>query len=105
MVAVEGFAKLHMFRKIQEAELENLFNVTKSWSDAPEWMSASVSPSLQLQVVNLDPDREPRAIRTLGEVCMKVANDQWESVDVRSLSYDGQNRLLKLSIAVNYPAL
>lgn len=105
VVAVEGFAKLHMFRKIQESELENLFNVTKSWSDAPDWMSASVSPSLQLQIVNLDPDREPRATRTLGEVCMKVANGQWESVDVRSLSYDGQNRLQKLSIAVNYPAL
>ena len=105
VVAVDGFAKLHMFRKIQESELENLFNVIKSWSDAPEWMSASVSTSLQLHVVNLDPDREPRVTRTLGEVCMKVANGQWESVDVRSLSYDDQNRLLKLSIAVNYPAL
>ncbi|MBO5419869.1 MAG: hypothetical protein J6A22_07265 [Bacteroidales bacterium] len=103
IVVVEGFAKLHMFRKILESELEQLFNVTRSWSDAPEWMSASVSASMQLQIVNLDPEREPRATKTLGEVCMKVANGQWESVDVRSMSYDIQNRLQKLTIAVNYP--
>jgi hypothetical protein len=92
-----------MFKKILESDLENLFNVTKSWTNAPKWMVDSVSPNIKIKVVNLNPELDVKVPKTPNDICMKMVNNQWLSVDVLNLGYDVQNRLVKLEIAVTYP--
>lgn len=103
LTLIDGFAKLAMFKKILESDLENLFNVTKSWTNAPKWMVDSVSPNIKIKVVNLNPELDSKVPKTMNDICMKMVNNLWLSVDVLNLGYDVQNRLVKLEIAVTYP--
>lgn len=102
---IDGFEKAFKCAKVLESDLENLFNVTKSWAKSPKDMKDRVSPNLTVKVLNADPDREHREAKNIPDICSKMTSDHWLSVDVvpSSLRYDIHNRLLKLEIYVTYP--
>ena len=104
IVPVKGFVQVNRYEKITEAELEELFNRYKSWSNAPAAMTSKMQKSalknLQVVVVNDDPNEEytPKSLR---EICQNVSAGIWKKVDVvGEPSYDDQGRLRKLKIEV-----
>ncbi|MBE6234317.1 MAG: hypothetical protein E7118_07585 [Bacteroidales bacterium] len=99
-VPVKGFAQPVMYEKITKAELENLFNVAKNYDAAPKNFGHRISKSLVI-TVNGAKDGE-RGVSTPADICTKTQNGIWSSATVENLGYDGQGRLNKLVIRVNY---
>lgn len=100
VMPVKGFVQPVSYEKVTKAELENLFNVAKNFDAAPKNFGHRISKSLAITVNGANDD--DRGVSTIADICLKTQNTLWASVTVENLGYDGQGRLNKLVIRVNY---
>ena len=100
VMPVKGFVQPVSYEKVTKAELENLFNVAKNFDAAPKNFGHRISKSLAI-TVNGANDGE-RGVSTIADICTKTQNGIWSSATVENLGSDGQGRLNKLVIRVNY---
>lgn len=104
VIIVEGFVKpepkLQKYTKITTAELNDIFNIKKSYEAAEKGFSHRLAPGYKI-IVNGINEGERIPVK-IDEICSKIQFGQWNSVTIGNISYDGQNRLTKLVITVNY---
>lgn len=100
---VSGFQFIQMFTKITKAEIEKLVNEDRLWAAKPKGFESRIANKFKLTIEGRKDD-EKRKVSTLAEVCSQTKMNIWKSIDVdeSSMSYDDQNRLLTLTIKVNY---
>lgn len=100
---VSGFQYIPIYTKITKAEIEKLINVDRKWEYKPKGFESRIANNFKLTIEGRKAD-EKRKVAKLGEVCQLTKMNIWESIDVdeSSMSYDDQNRLLTLTIKVNY---
>ena len=105
VVAVEGFLPpVVTYRKVTAAELNELFNGYKEWTNAPQHVVA-MNNGVRLHFTGLDDSRESRPAKSLSDVANKCKTDTWASANVTSVKHDPERgRLTDVSITVTYPA-
>lgn len=99
IVSVGGFVKIVKVQKVTKEDLEQLFNVAKSWSAASPKILAGVPTNVQIKVLNQEIEKK----RSVNDICMQIESGVWSSVTVlqESLVYDAQDRLVKMTVSVN----
>lgn len=99
IVSVGGFVKLVKVQKVTKDDLEQLFNVAKSWSAATPKILAGVPTNVQIKVLNQEIEKK----RSVNDICMQIESGVWSSVTVlqESLVYDAQDKLIKMTVSVN----
>ena len=102
VISVQGFAKpqLQMYQKITKEELNNIINVSKSYSAAPKGFSHRIAKSLAIVVNGANPGDEN--MPDVNSICTQVKLGFWTSVTIDDIDYDSQNRMNRLVITVNY---
>lgn len=101
---VNGFAKsIPKVKKITVTELDNIINTQKNWNAAPDDYKSRLAAGFKPKILGTDPAREARQAMSLGDVCMKIANEDWSYVRISNPRYNGQDQLTSVDIYVNYP--
>lgn len=104
-VPVKGFAKSvpKKVKKITVTELEHIINTKKNWNAAPEDYKYRLATGFRPNILGTDPAREARQAKSLGDVCVKIANENWSYVRISNPRYNAQDQLTSVDIYVNYP--
>lgn len=103
IVPVTGFAKIQKVKKINVTELDHIINTQKNWEAAPEDYKYRLATGFRPNILGTDPAREARQAKSLCDVCMKIANDNWSYVRISNPRYNAQDQLTSVDIYVNYP--
>lgn len=103
-VPVKGFTKsVAKVKKITVTELDNIINTQKNWNAAPEDYKYRLATGFRPNILGTDPAREARQAKSLGDVCVKIANENWSYVRISNPRYNAQDQLTSVDIYVNYP--
>ena len=100
---VPGFAKIQKVKKITVTELDHIINTKKNWNAAPDDYKSRLAAGFKPKILGTDPAREARQAKSLGDVCMKIANEDWSYVRISNPRYNAQDQLTSVDIYVNYP--
>lgn len=105
IVPVKGFTRsvANKVKRITLSELDHIINTQKNWNAAPEDYKYRLATGFRPNILGTDPAREARQAKSLGDVCVKIANENWSYVRISNPRYNAQDQLTSVDIYVNYP--